>query len=73
MSADPDTGELLPEHRIGGLTMAENIFIDEIRATRDRIARDCGYDLHKIMEQARKASRDLGFTNRVKVPEVALS
>ena len=53
--------------------MAENIFLDEIRATRDRIARNCGYDLHKIMERARQASRDLGFTNRVKVPEGALA
>lgn len=49
--------------------MGKSSFLDELRATRDRIARDCGYDLHKIMEQARQASRDLGFTNRVKVPE----
>lgn len=47
--------------------MNGNVFIDEIRATRDRIARECGYDLHKIMERAQQAYRELGFTNRVKV------
>ena len=53
--------------------MEKNIFLDEIRATRDRIARDCGYDLHKIMEQAQQVCRDLGFSNRVKVSEAALT
>ena len=53
--------------------MERNVFLDEIRATRDRIASDCGYDLHKIMERAQQICRDLGFSNRVKIPETALT
>ena len=53
--------------------MEQNVFLDEIRATRDRIARDCGYDLHKIMERAQQVCRELGFSNRVKIPEAALA
>ena len=47
--------------------MERNVFLDEIRATRERIARECDYDLHKIMELAQQSCRDLGFTKRVKV------
>jgi len=33
--------------------MSDSYYIDEIRAIRERIARDCGYDLKRILERVR--------------------
>ena len=41
--------------------MSDNYYIDEIRKTRDRIAKECDYDPQKVLEHAQKAARDLGF------------
>ena len=41
--------------------MPNNYYIDEIRQTRDRIPKECGYDLRKIMERVQKTVADLGF------------
>ena len=41
--------------------MPDNYYIDEIRKTRERIAKECDYDSRKIIEHAKKAARDLGF------------
>ena len=41
--------------------MSDHYYIDEIRQTRERIAKECGNDLRKIMERAQQTARDLGF------------
>ena len=41
--------------------MSDNYYIDEIRKTRDRIAKECDYDPQKVLEHAQKAAHDLGF------------
>ena len=41
--------------------MSDNYYIDEIRKTHDRIAKECDYDPQKVLEHAQKAARDLGF------------
>ena len=43
--------------------MSDNYYIDEIRKTRDRIAKECDYDPQKVLEHAQRAARDLGFVN----------
>ena len=43
--------------------------VEEIRATRHRIAEDCGNDLHKIMEHAAETMRKMGL---VESPSFAL-
>lgn len=40
--------------------MSDTALIDEVRATRHRIAEECGHDLMKITEHAEKAARELG-------------
>lgn len=35
--------------------------VDEIRATRHRIAEECGNDLRKIMEHAAESMRKMGL------------
>lgn len=35
--------------------------VEEIRATRHRIAVECGNDLHKIMEHAAEAVKKMGL------------
>ena len=40
--------------------MSDTALIDEVRATRHRIAAECGYDLMKITEHAEAAAAELG-------------
>ena len=37
--------------------MSDTALIDEVRATRHRIAEECGYDLDKIAQCAAEAAR----------------
>ena len=41
--------------------MSDNCYIDEIRKTRERIAKECGDDLDRILDRVQKTARDLGF------------
>jgi len=41
--------------------MSDSYYIDEIRATRERIARDCGYDLKKIMERVQATASKVAY------------
>ena len=34
--------------------------VDEVRATRHRVAEECGHDIMKIIEHAEKAAKELG-------------
>ena len=36
--------------------MSDTALIDEVRATRHRIAEECGHDIMKIIEHAEKAA-----------------
>ena len=40
--------------------MSDTALIDKVRATRHRIAEECGHDPMKIIEHAEKAARELG-------------
>jgi len=44
--------------------MSDSYYIDEIRATRERIAKDCGYDLKKIMERVHATASKLACGGR---------
>ena len=42
------------------LEMSDTALIDEVRATRHRIAEECGHDIMKIIEHAENAAKELG-------------
>lgn len=46
--------------------MPDNYYINEIRQTRDRIAKECGDDLDRILDRVQKTALDLGFTSDVR-------
>ena len=46
--------------------MPDNYYINEIRQTRERIARECGDDFDRILDRVQKTALDLGFASEVR-------
>ena len=46
--------------------MPDNYYINEIRQTRERIAKECGDDLDRILDRVQKTALDLGFDSDVR-------
>ena len=44
----------------------DNYYINEIRQTRERIAKECGDDLDRILDRVQKTALDLGFASDVR-------
>ncbi|MCX7014166.1 MAG: hypothetical protein NTW86_16720 [Candidatus Sumerlaeota bacterium] len=47
--------------------MRKDPIVEEVRRAGDRLARACGYDLHKLCERLRQTERE--FADRVSTPE----
>lgn len=45
--------------------MSDSYYIDEIRATRERIAKDCDYDLKKILERVHARAAKIACAGRL--------
>lgn len=45
--------------------MSDTALIDEVRATRHRIAAECGNDIMKIIEHATATAAEMGFKREV--------